>query len=104
MIGASLTMVPALWVMSALTVLLFGVAARAALLGWVAVAYVALAGYLADIFGLPAPVRGLSPFEHVPAMPAEDFAVVPVVTLTVVAAVLILVGLAAFERRSVEGG
>ena len=104
MVGASMAMVPALWVMSALTVLLFGVGARLAMLGWVAVAYAALAGYLADIFGLPSPIRGLSPFEHVPAMPAEDFDVVPVVTLVVVAALFILAGMAAFERRSVEGG
>lgn len=104
LVGASLAMVPALWVMSALTVALYGLGARLAMLGWVAVAYAALSGFLADVFGLPSPVRGLSPFEHVPAMPAEDFAVLPVLTLTLVTVLLIAVALAAFDRRTVEGG
>jgi len=103
-LAASATMIPALWVMSALSVFLFGLGPRLAMLGWVAVAYAALAGYLADIFDLPSPVRGLSPFEHVPAMPAEDFAATPVLALTLVAALLVAGAVVAFDRRTVEGG
>ncbi len=104
MLAASAAMVPALWVMSALTVLLFAIGPRAALFSWAAVAYAALSGFLADVFDLPAPVRGLSPFEHVPSMPAESFAVLPVLALTVVAIAMIAAAVLVFDRRAVHGG
>jgi len=41
----------------------------------------------------------LSPFQHVPAMPADDFALGPLVALTAVAVALSAVGLVGFRRR-----
>ena len=53
------------------------------------------------LLGLPQWLRDLSPFEHVPQVPATWFDAVPLVVLTVVAAVLTAVGLAAFRRRDI---
>jgi ABC-2 type transport system permease protein len=46
-------------------------------------------------------VLDLSPFEHVPQLPAADFALAPLLWLCAVAAALIAVGLVAFRRRNV---
>jgi ABC-2 type transport system permease protein len=46
-------------------------------------------------------VLDLSPFEHVPQLPAEPFTAQPLVALAAVAAALTAAGLAAFRRRDV---
>jgi ABC-2 type transport system permease protein len=54
---------------------------------------------LGAILDLPQIVRDLSPFTHVPAVPAASVSALPLVALTVVAALLCAGGLAAFQRR-----
>ncbi|MDT0268619.1 hypothetical protein RM844_20245 [Streptomyces sp. DSM 44915] len=58
--------------------------------------------YLGQIIGLPDWTRGLSPFGHVPALPAGDFELAPVLGLLVVAAGLSWSGLLALRRRDVS--
>jgi ABC-2 type transport system permease protein len=58
-------------------------------------------GFLGVLLDLPQWLRDLSPLEHTPALPAQPFEVVPLVVLTLSAAVLIVLGLAGFNRRDV---
>ncbi|HEX6073971.1 MAG TPA: hypothetical protein VFZ32_01765 [Micromonosporaceae bacterium] len=44
-------------------------------------------------------VMDISPYAHVPRMPGADFTATPMVTLTVLAALLIVARLAGFRRR-----
>jgi len=60
---------------------------------------VALIVWFAQLLSLPDWVVKLSPFQHVPAMPADDFALGPLLALTAVAAALAIVGLVGFRRR-----
>ena len=46
-------------------------------------------------------VMDISPYAHVPKIPGADFTATPMVTLTVLAALLIVAGLAAFRRRDI---
>jgi ABC-2 type transport system permease protein len=46
-------------------------------------------------------VSDASPFQHVPQLPAADFAVVPLLLLTVLAAALTGAGLVGLRRRDI---
>lgn len=101
MLGAVLAMVPALLVLAAVTVVLIGWRPKWALLAWAAVAVSVVTGLLAETLKLPQWARNLSPFEHVPAMPAASFELLPVAMLVLVAVGLTFVGLVAMNRRDI---
>lgn len=44
-------------------------------------------------------VQNLSPFSHVPAIPADAVSVPPLVLLTAIAVALLTIGAVAFQRR-----
>jgi ABC-2 type transport system permease protein len=82
-------------------------------LGWLPSAVLAVGvlpaagGYLllvfADTFGWPSWVRGVSPFAHLAAVPAEPVDVPGAVGMLLVAAVLGVVGIAGYARRDLRG-
>ncbi|GAB3715363.1 ABC transporter permease [Nocardiopsis oceani] len=74
-------------------------AARTAV--WVLVGYALLVGKLGELFGVAHWAPGLSPFNAVPRMPAEDFAPSPVLLLLALSAVLVAAGFTGFRRRDV---
>lgn len=98
---AVLTMVPALLVLAGLTVALIGWRPKWAPLAWAGVAVSAITGLLAETLNLPQWTRNISPFEHVPAMPAASFELVPIALLMLVAVGLIVGGLAGMKRRDI---
>jgi ABC-2 type transport system permease protein len=99
LLGAAVAFVPALWVLVGVTLLLFGVVPRATAVAWAVLVACFVIGLLGELLDLPAWVVDLSPFQHVPGMPAQGFALGPLVVLTAVAAALIGTGVAGFRRR-----
>ena len=99
LVGAAVAFVPALWVLVGVTLVLFGFAPRATAAAWAALAACFVIGLFAELFDLPGWVVDLSPFQHVPAMPSQGFALAPVVALTAVALGLIAAGVLGFRRR-----
>ncbi|MDI9934262.1 anibiotic ABC transporter [Rhodococcus opacus] len=98
--GAALVFVPAIGVVAALAVLAFGgVPAWAAGLSWGALAGCLIFGFLGSLLGLPQAVRDLSPFTHVPPVPATEVTATPLVWLAVIAVVVGAVGVVLFRRR-----
>ena len=97
--GAGLVMVPAMWLLAGATLLLYGLVPRWSLAAWALVAWVFLAAMFGILLDLPQWMLNLSPFQHVPALPAASMAWTPVVALTAVAVALIVAGLAAIDRR-----
>ncbi|MET9958782.1 ABC transporter permease [Streptomyces sp. NPDC006326] len=102
-IGATLVQLPAVWVIGALAVLLYGTAPRYAVAAW-AVAGAALAlGWIGPALHLPQAVLNLSPFAHLPRLPgAQALAWAPPTILTLLAAVLLVAGLTALRRRDLS--
>lgn len=100
--GAGLAYAPAIWVTVGVWVALFGLIPRATMLVWIVIAYAGVIGTYGPILGLPDWTQNLSPFGHVPTMPAEDMNWTPVLTLTAIAVVLLAIGLRAFQRRDLE--
>lgn len=102
LVGASLAYAPALWVCAGVAVALFGLLPRYATLAWIVPAYGFFAGYLGQILRLPDWLNNLSPFGHIPQLPADELRLTPLVLLTVLAAALLLAGAAAFRERGVN--
>jgi ABC-2 type transport system permease protein len=100
--GASVAYAPALWVTAGVAVLVFGWLPRAAPIAWVVPVYAFLVGYLGKILQFPDWMNDLSPFGHVPQLPAQELESGPLIGLTAVAAVLLSAGLAGFRRRDVQ--
>jgi ABC-2 type transport system permease protein len=98
---AALAQLPAVWVLTGITVLVFGLAPGLVLAGWGALVLFLLLGQLGPIFELPRWAMDVSPFTHSPKLPGGELTATPLVWLTLVAAALVAAGLAAFRRRDI---
>jgi len=101
LLGAALVHTPAVWVLGGLTVAIFGIVPRASTAGWAALAAAFVIGFLGPLLDLPKSVSDASPFSHIPQAPAAAVTAGPLLTLTLIAAVLVVVGLAALRRRDI---
>lgn len=100
MLGTALAFLPATLVVGAVVLLAVAVTPRAAVaIGWSALVWSLVVGQLGAVLELPQPVLNLSPFTHVPGVPAEPLQVLPLLLLTVVAAGLVAVAFALHRRR-----
>lgn len=77
LLGAALAYLPAIAVTVGFAVALFGWAPRATVLVWLVIAYAGTIGYLGGLLGLPAWLHNLSPFGHVPLLPAAELTWTP---------------------------
>ncbi len=98
-VAGALLQLPAVWVVIGIAVAAYGLGARYAVVGWVALAVFLLLGTIGSLFDLPQEVVDLSPFTHVPQLPGAAVQVTPEVVLLVVAVALTGAGLAALRRR-----
>ncbi|GIJ78866.1 ABC-2 type transport system permease protein [Micromonospora phaseoli] len=97
---AGLLRLPALLVVAGVVTALFGAVPRwSVALSWTALIAFLLLGQLGAVLDLPQAALNLSPYSHVPSVPAVDVTVLPLVALTAVAAALLATGLLTFRRR-----
>ena len=99
LIGASFAHLPAMWVLGGVAALVYGLAPRAVVLAWGAFALCFFVGLFGELLDVPRWLMDVSPFSHIPQVPAADLTVTPIIVLTLIAAVLVAAGLAAFGRR-----
>lgn len=96
---AALASAPAVLVLAGIATLLFGWVPHATPAAWAALALFAVVQLFATVLRLPHWVTLLSPFGHVPSVPAEPWRILPLVLLGLLAAALLGVGLVGFRRR-----
>ncbi|TWD74998.1 ABC-2 type transport system permease protein [Kribbella amoyensis] len=101
MIAAAAVQLPAIWVVTALVVLLFGLAPKLVTAGWLLYGFFLLVGQFGAIFDLPQAVMDISPYAHTPRLPGSDFTASPVIWLTALAALLLATGFTTFRRRDI---
>lgn len=77
LVGAALAYAPGLWVTVGVAVALFGWYPRAGAAAWIVPVYAFLVGYLGSILQFPDWMNDLSPFGHVPKLPAADMSWTP---------------------------
>jgi ABC-2 type transport system permease protein len=101
-LGSAAVQLPAVWLLAAVTVALFGLAPRFSPVAWgVLVGFVAL--YLiGSLSGFPQWLLDLEPFAHIPRVTGGAFTPVPLLWLLVIDAALTALGMAAFRRRDVQ--
>ncbi|MFJ9948577.1 ABC transporter permease [Kitasatospora sp. NPDC091207] len=100
--GAALAYAPALWVTVGFAVTVYGWLPRAVAAAWIVPGYAFVIGYLGPLLKLPEWMNNLSPFGHVPRLPAAAVDWTPLVILTVLGAALVALGVAGFNRRDLE--
>lgn len=100
--AAAIVMVPALLVIAGVALTLHGVAPKYSPGAWGALGFVFVVGIFGPVLKLPQWLLDVSPFQHVPPLPAGQFELLPVAILVTVAAVLHAFGIAAFHRRDID--
>jgi ABC-2 type transport system permease protein len=98
---AGLAQAPAAWTVLGVVVLLAALRSRWAVLGWAVLGLVFVLAQLGDLLRLPGWVRGLSPYAHSPAMPAEAFDPVSALVLTGLSVALLATAWWRFARRDI---
>ena len=86
LVEAGLAQLPAVWLVVALAALLYAVRSGWSVAAWGLLGLFLVLGQIGSLLELPGWVTGLSPYEHVPAMPVESFRAAPSLTLTALAA------------------
>ena len=100
---AALVRLPAVWVLIAITMALYGIARRAAPIAWAVLVATFLASEIGPLFDLPRWVRDLSPFTHSPKLPGGEVSTTSLTALSLSTAALVIAGLAGFRHRDLTG-
>ena len=99
-IGAATVYVPAVLVVGAFVITAFALAPRwAPAIAWFALAAVLTVSQFGDTFDLPQWALNVSPFTHIPLVPARALTLGPLFWLVGAAAALVALSFAAFRRR-----
>ncbi|WP_137722819.1 ABC transporter permease [Prescottella subtropica] len=102
MLAAALVQLPAVWLLTGVTVALFGTLPRLASAAWAVFAAILALYVFGMVADLPGPVLDLVPFLHLPRLPGGEFQWSPIVWLLLIAAALVAVGLTAVRRRDLR--
>ncbi|GAA2412662.1 ABC transporter membrane-spanning protein [Actinomadura vinacea] len=101
-LGAVLVQVPAVWLVTAIAVALFGLAPRFSVgAAWGLAGTFLLIGQLGPLLEVSQAVMDLSPFTHVPKLPGGTVTATPLAALLAIMVVLIGAGLYGFRRRDI---
>ncbi|WP_336082160.1 ABC transporter permease [Nocardia sp. SSK8] len=101
-LGAVAVQLPAVWVLTAVAMLLFGVVPKYAALAWAVLSAMIVLFLLGSLGGLPQWMLDLVPFVHPPKLPGAAFDAVPIGWLLAVAVAGLAVGVFAFRRRDLR--
>jgi len=97
--SASMSYLPAIWTMVGLTSALIGMFPKAAGAAFGYLGYCFFAQFTVMMFGLPEWLEVLSPFAYIPKIPVESMKWGGLVVLTVIAAVLSVLGFIWYRKR-----
>ena len=100
-VGA-LTYLPAVAVTAGIGIALFGWVPRATPLVWAPVVFAVVVMYFGGLLDFPSWAMNLSPFSHIPQLPAAAFDGTPLLGLGAITVALILCGLIGVRRRDIH--
>lgn len=98
LVDTGMVQLPAIWVTAGIAVALYGLVPRLVALAWGFLVAFLILGQLGPILQFPDWSLNLSPFGHVPT-PPDQYELIPLVTMTVVAAGLVAVGMWSLSKR-----
>jgi ABC-2 type transport system permease protein len=100
-LAAAVVQLPAVWVVAGLALLGLAWGNRYAVAGWAFVVAFFVVGPIAELLDLPGWVAGLSPYSHVPKVPAESLRLGPETVLTVLATLLVATAWWRYRERDI---
>ncbi|MFL6124374.1 ABC transporter permease [Actinophytocola sp.] len=103
LLAGTVVQLPAVWILSAVTVLLFGLLPRFAAVAWAALSACLLISLVGQAAGLAQWVLDISPFTHLPKLPGGGVTALPLILLVAVALAVTAAGVTGFRRRDVPG-
>lgn len=102
-LGAALVNIPAVWVLTGITVAIYGIAPRFTPVAWGVLSVCLVIYFLGALDdSLPRWLLDLVPFTHAPKLPGGSFELTPILWLLAIAAALLAVGITAFRRRDLR--
>ncbi|MCL2518310.1 MAG: hypothetical protein FWF15_07095 [Oscillospiraceae bacterium] len=101
---AYFSFLPAMWVMIGVAVFIVGVFPKAIGAIWGFFGFVVFVSFIGSALDLPEWLYSISPMHHVPRIPLEEFTIVPLIILTVIALVLTSVGFIFYNKRDTLNG
>ncbi len=101
--SAAMAYWPAMWIMTAIALLLVGIAPRLTGLIWLYLLYSFVVVYIGGILQLPEWMSKLSPYGHIPRLPVEDMDIMKLFTLTIIAIVITVAGFSGYRQRDIQG-
>ncbi|MEV5833141.1 ABC transporter permease [Nocardia sp. NPDC052112] len=101
-LGAAAVQLPAVWVLTAITVAIYGFAPRYTPVAWGVLSTMIIIFVIGALDGLPQWVRDLVPFTHSPKLPGSAFEATPVLWLLGIVVVLLGAGIVGFRRRDLR--
>jgi ABC-2 type transport system permease protein len=100
-LGGALVLVPAMWVLTGVTMALIGMAPERSVLAWAALAGCGVLGQLGPILRLPENILRISPFANVPNLPGAELEIAPLAILLAVAVAMTAAGTWGYRRRDI---
>ncbi|MFJ9417037.1 ABC transporter permease [Streptomyces sp. NPDC101227] len=98
-LGATLSQVPAVWALTGVAVLVYGLLPKASGATWAVVSGCLAIGWIGPALKLPQWAMDLSPFSHLPKLPGGEVAAAPFVWLAALSVLFLAAGLAGLRRR-----
>jgi hypothetical protein len=98
--AAAMVQLPAVWILTGVTVALFGLRPRLAWAGWAVLAALGLLWTVAMSVELNSWLLNLSPFNHIPGLPGGEMTATPLIWLVAGVTTLVVVGLPAFAAET----
>ncbi len=100
-LAGTLVQLLAVWVVASLAILLFGLLPRLSAVAWAVPALCLLILLVGQTLQFDQWFLDISPFTHIPHLPGGTVSATPLVTLTVLAALVTAAGLVGLRRRNI---
>jgi ABC-2 type transport system permease protein len=98
---ATLAYLPAVWVLTGISMALFGLLPRLAALSWVALGLFVLIDLLGEFFQVSPWILDISPYTQIPKLLVGETSTWPLFGLVIITALLIVVGIIGYQRRDI---
>ncbi|TDW15113.1 ABC transporter permease [Kribbella kalugense] len=99
LIGAALAQLPAVWVLAAIAIAIFGFFPQLSMVSWAGPVICILIGLVSAGVATASWIRDISPFTHLPSLPGGSVTAGPLIALLAIAIVVGFAGLIGLRRR-----
>lgn len=101
MFNAAIAYLPAIWVLIGIAVLLIGYLPKYTSFIWGFLGLCFFTVYIGKLANIPEWLMKLIPYDSVPMIPVEDFSLLPLIILTIIAVALFVIGIFGYKKRDI---